>query len=125
MDFMERFIDYLKSLDLKMLPVLLIVMLLDIITGTIGALLKNDFKSTIFREGLFKKLLEIVLVVVGYLLDYTLSVQYIGDACMVLVIGMEMYSIVLENMADYIEIPQWLKDIIESLKNGKSGNTNE
>lgn len=64
MDFMTRFIDYLKSLDLKLLPVLMIVMLLDIITGTLGALLKKDFKSTVFREGLFKKLLEVVLVVV-------------------------------------------------------------
>lgn len=116
MDFMTRFIDYLKTLDLKMLPVLLIAMLLDIITGTIGALIKKDFKSTVFREGLFKKLLELVLVVVGYLLDYVLTVSYIGTACMILVIGMELYSIVIENMAEYIDIPQWLKDILEQLK---------
>lgn len=122
MDFMTRFIDYLKTLDLKMLPVLLIAMLLDIITGTIGALIKKDFKSTVFREGLFKKLLELVLVVVGYLLDYVLTVSYIGTACMILVIGMELYSIVIENMAEYIDIPQWLKDILEQLKSGKVNN---
>lgn len=122
MDFMTRFIDYLKTLDLKMLPVLLIAMLLDIITGTIGALIKKDFKSTVFREGLFKKLLELVLVVVGYLLDYVLTVSYIGIACMILVIGMELYSIVIENMAEYIDIPQWLKDILEQLKSGKVNN---
>lgn len=122
MDFMTKFIDYLKSIDLKLLPVLLIVMLLDIISGTIGALLKKDFKSTIFREGLFKKLLELVLVVVGYLLDYTLSVQYIGQACMILVIGMEAYSVVIENMSGYIDIPQWLKDILEQLKSGEVKN---
>lgn len=122
MDFMTRFIDYLKTLDLKMLPVLLIAMLLDIITGTIGALIKKDFKSTVFREGLFKKLLELVLVVVGYLLDYVLTVSYIGTACMILVIGMELYSIVIENMAEYIDIPKWLKDILEQLKSGKVNN---
>lgn len=122
MDFMTKFIDYLKNIDLKLLPVLLIVMLLDIISGTIGALIKKDFKSTIFREGLFKKLLELVLVVVGYLLDYTLSVQYIGQACMILVIGMEAYSVVIENMSDYIDIPQWLKDILEQLKSGEVKN---
>lgn len=119
MDFMSQFIDYLRSLDLKLLPVLLIAMLLDIITGTLGAFIKKDFKSTVFREGLFKKLLELVLVVVGYLLDYVLTVNYIGTACMILVIGMELYSISLENMADYIELPQWLKDIINKLKNGE------
>lgn len=97
-------------------------MLLDIISGTIGALIKKDFKSTIFREGLFKKLLELVLVVVGYLLDYTLSVQYIGQACMILVIGMEAYSVVIENMSGYIDIPQWLKDILEQLKSGEVKN---
>lgn len=122
MDFMTKFIDYLKNIDLKLLPVLLIVMLLDIISGTIGALIKKDFKSTIFREGLFKKLLELVLVVVGYLLDYTLSVQYIGQACMILVIGMEAYSVVIENMSDYIDIPQWLKDILQQLKSGEVKN---
>lgn len=119
MDFMTQFIDYLRSLDLKLLPVLLIAMLLDIVTGTLGAFIKKDFKSTVFREGLFKKLLELVLVVVGYLLDYVLTVNYIGTACMILVIGMELYSITLENMADYIELPQWLKDIINKLKNGE------
>lgn len=119
MDFMTRFIDYLKSLDLKLLPVLMIVMLLDIITGTLGALLKKDFKSTVFREGLFKKLLEVVLVVVGYLLDYTLSVEYIGTACMIMVIGMELYSIVFENMAEYIELPDWLKNIIDGMRKGE------
>lgn len=119
MDFMTRFIDYLKSLDLKLLPVLMIVMLLDIITGTLGALLKKDFKSTVFREGLFKKLLEVVLVVVGYLLDYTLSVEYIGTACMIMVIGMELYSIVFENMSEYIEIPDWLKNIIDGMRKGE------
>lgn len=116
MDFMTKFIDYLRSLDLKLLPVLMIVMLLDIVTGTLGALIKKDFKSTVFREGLFKKLLEIVLVVVGYLMDYTLSVNYIGTACMVMVIGMELYSIVIENMSEYIELPEWLKNLIDSMR---------
>lgn len=122
MDFMTRFIDYIKSLDLKLLPVLMIAMLLDIVTGTIGALIKKDFKSTVFREGLFKKLLEIVLVVVGYLMDYTLSVTYIGMACLIMVIGMELYSIVFENMAEYINIPDWLKKLIEAMKNGEVNN---
>lgn len=122
MDFITRFIDYLRSLDLKLLPVLMIVMLLDIVTGTLGALIKKDFKSTVFREGLFKKLLEIVLVVVGYLMDYTLSVNYIGTACMVMVIGMELYSIVIENMSEYIELPDWLKQLINQLRNGEKEN---
>lgn len=115
----NEFIEYLRSVDLKLLPVVLIIMLLDILTGTIGAFKDKDFKSTVFREGLFKKLLEIVLIVVGYLLDYTLSFNYIGVACMYLIIGMEAYSIVIENMSGYIPLPEWLKEIIEKLKNGE------
>lgn len=122
MDYMVEFIEYIKSLDLKLIPVLMIVMLLDIITGTIGALLKKDFKSTIFREGLFKKLLELVLVIVGYLMDYTLSVNYIGNAVIVMVIGMELYSIVFENMTGYLDVPEWLRKLIENLKNGEVKN---
>lgn len=122
MDYMVEFIEYIKSLDLKLIPVLMIVMLLDIITGTIGALLKKDFKSTIFREGLFKKLLELVLVIVGYLMDYTISVNYIGNAVIVMVIGMELYSIVFENMTGYLDVPEWLRKLIENLKNGEVKN---
>lgn len=122
MDFWSNFINYLKGVDLKLLPVVLILMLLDILTGTIGAFKDKDFKSTTFREGLFKKLLEVILIVVGYLLDYTLTFNYIGVSCMYLIIGMEAYSIVIENMGDYIPLPDWLKTIINDLKNGEVKN---
>lgn len=119
MDMFTLFIEYLKTVDTKLIPVVLVFMLLDIITGTVGAFKDKDFKSTVFREGLFKKLLELILIVVGYLLDYTLSLKYIGVACNYLIIGMEAYSIVIENMSDYIPLPEWLKEIIEKLKNGE------
>ena len=115
---MNELINILESVDKTRLTLACICMLLDIITGTIGALVDKDFKSTIFRQGLFKKLLEIVLIVVGYILDYTIQVDYIGIACIYLVIGMEAYSIIIENASQYIPIPEWLKTIIEDLKNG-------
>lgn len=115
---MDELLKILEAVDKTRLTLACICMLLDIITGTIGALINKDFKSTIFRQGLFKKLLEIVLIVVGYILDYTVQVEYIGVACIYLVIGMEAYSIVIENASAYIPIPEWLKTIIEDLKNG-------
>lgn len=114
---MKELIHILESVDKVRLALACICMLLDIITGTVGALINKDFKSTIFRQGLFKKLLEIVLIVIGYILDYTIQVEYIGSACIYLVIGMEAYSIIIENASQYIPIPDWLKEIIENLRN--------
>lgn len=113
-------IEIIKELDIRqdLIIVVLVVMLLDIITGTIGALLNHDFKSTVFRQGLFKKLYELVFIIAGYLLDYVLDVKYIGLAVIYMIIGMELYSIMIENASDIIPLPQWLKDIVENLKAG-------
>lgn len=116
---MQEFIEYLKNIDTKLFPVLLTFMLLDILTGVVKAFMEKDFQSTKFREGLFKKTLEAVICLVGYLLDYTLNMSYIGNACVLLIIGMEAYSIVVENVSEYIPMPQWLIEIIDKLKAGE------
>lgn len=114
---MEKLLDLCAGVDKGLLVILVIIMGLDILTGSIGALLKKEFKSNVFREGLYKKLMEIVIVIVGYALDYVLAVEYIGKACIYLVIGMECYSVVIENAGQYIPIPEWLKNLIEGLQN--------
>jgi len=121
---MEELIKILECVDKTRLMLACICMALDIFTGTLGALISKSFKSTIFREGLFKKILEIITIVVGYILDYTLDVHYIGIACIYLVIGMEVYSIIIENASEYIPIPDWLKSIIVNLKEHKTSDKN-
>lgn len=94
-----------------------VLMGLDILTGTLKAFLEKNFNSTTFRAGLFKKMLEFIVIVCGGVMDYVLGVNYIMTACYYLIIGMELYSVLIENMSDYIELPTWLTSIIETIKN--------
>ena len=116
---MNDLIMILDGVDKTRLALACICMILDIFTGTLGALIKKRFSSTVFREGLFKKVLEVVTIVIGYILDYTLTVSYIGIACIYLVIGLEIYSILIENVSEYIPLPAWLINIVDSLKEGQ------
>ena len=114
-------LDMLSKIKVRtdLLIVISVLMLLDIVTGVIGALINKEFKSTIFRQGLFKKVYELLIIVVGYILDYTLGLTYIGVALSFMIIGLEAYSIVIENAGNYVPVPEWLKDIIERLKAGE------
>lgn len=94
-----------------------ILMGLDILTGTIKAFIEKKFASSNFRVGLFKKMLEFVVILCGGIMDYVLNVDYIMTACYYLIIGMELYSVLVENVGEYIELPAWLTSIIESIKN--------
>ena len=109
--------DIIQNIPRGLTICVTIVMALDILTGTIKALLEKDFSSTVFRNGLFKKMLELVVIVCGGIMDYVLSTDYIMYACYYLVIGMELYSILLENMKDYISLPDWLTGLIDTIKN--------
>ena len=92
------------------------LMALDIVTGVIGAFVDHEFNSTTFRQGLFKKVYELIIILVGYILDYVIGVDYIGYALTLMIIGLETYSIIVENASEYVPIPDWLKQIIEKLK---------
>lgn len=94
-----------------------ILMGLDILTGTLKALIEKKFTSSNFRVGLFKKMLEFTVILCGGVMDYVLNVDYIMSACYYLIIGMELYSVMVENIGDYLELPSWLTSIIETIKN--------
>lgn len=94
--------------------VLGIFIVLDIVSGLIKATIEKQLNSTTFREGLLKKLLELILCVVGFGLDYALDVIYIGKSVLIFTVGMEGMSI-LENAGKFIPLPQKLKDILQKL----------
>jgi len=96
--------------------ILLGLMALDIIVGVIKAFYLKNFQSKILREGLIKKLFEIVIILIGYVLDYVLNIKQIGLAVIMLLIGAETYSIVIENISEFVPIPKILKEMIEKLK---------
>lgn len=95
---------------------------IDLITGLIKAIIKKDVKSNVMRTGLLKKVLELVVVVVGCLLDALLNTSYIATGVVVFIIAMEGISIT-ENVSEYIPLPNFLVDLLGQLKDkGDSGN---
>ena len=74
---MGEFIKIIQA-DQEFLLVLSIAVFLDIITGVIKAIINHDLKSCKFKEGLLKKILDYVLVVIALCLDYILKVDYIS-----------------------------------------------
>lgn len=70
-------------------------MLLDILTGFIGAMMKGEYASNIMREGLFHKSGEICILVLGALIDYGQS--YVGlDYTVPVGIGFISYIVLME-----------------------------
>ena len=118
---MNELIELLK-IGQKGIIVLSIAIVLDMVTGVIKAIMNHDLQSSEFRKGLLKKLLDIVLVVVAYSLDWLLSFNYIGISVLYFLIAMEFYS-VLENVREYLPLPELLIKILDMLQ--KKGEINE
>lgn len=99
--------------------ILLALMLVDIICGVIKALYLNEFRSSIFREGLIKKFFEVVIVCAAYLIDYVLGTRQVGLAVLIMLIGAELYSIIFENASKFVHVPKILEDAVNSMRGEK------
>lgn len=104
--------------------VLTIVIMLDIVTGVIKAIIEHDLKSCKFKEGILKKLYDYILCLIGVCLDYVLKVDYACDMCIYAMIAMEMYSCI-ENLRDYIPVPDGVQKLLHTLDNSYAGKTVE
>ena len=104
--------------------ILTIVIMLDVITGVIKAIIEHDLKSCKFKEGILKKLYDYILCLIGVCLDYVLKVDYAGDMCIYAMIAMEMYSCI-ENLRDYISVPDGIQKLLQTLDNSYAGKTLE
>lgn len=111
---MQELTDLLKANQTAII-ILGVMITLDILSGIVKAVIAKDLKSSIMREGLLKKVLELIVVVVAFACDLLLGVKYIGNIVTVAFIGMEGLS-VLENAGEYIPLPDGLKSILEALK---------
>jgi toxin secretion/phage lysis holin len=96
--------------------VLTIVIALDIITGVVKAVIEHDLKSCKFKEGILKKFYDYILCLLGVCLDYVLKVDYACDMCVYAMIAMEMYSCI-ENLRDYITVPEGIQKLLHTLDN--------
>lgn len=55
-----------------------VLMVLDIITGLVNAIMHNEFKSYKMREGLYHKAGNIIVICLGLLVDYEQQVFDLG-----------------------------------------------
>lgn len=104
--------------------VVLIFIGLDFLTGTIKAIKNNELSSKKLRDGIFKKIALVIVLALGYLLDY--GAHYIGMDIPVNVVVlisayigyMEAVSMI-ENLAEINPeiVPEKLKELIGVDKN--------
>ena len=69
--------------------------LLDIISGLIKALKKNEFKSSIMRQGLYSKVGSFLIIFLAYLSEYACNYLNLGFE-LPIVEAVEIYIIVME-----------------------------
>lgn len=98
---MERIIYILDQLDFSsilwqiMTP--LIFSMADIITGLIQAIINKNLDSQKMRMGLLHKTLLIIIILLGFTLDFTFNLNFVSRSICIFVIAMEIISIA-ENM---------------------------
>ena len=85
---------------------------LEMISGCTKAIMKGEFKSKIFREGLYSKTGYIYLMLAVFLFSMGLQMPYLFYATLIFVNCSEGVSI-LENIEEMgCPMPKFLKDIL-------------
>lgn len=110
-----------------MLYTILLFAVLDYFTGLLKAFYKKQLSSEIGFKGIIKKIMVFVVVAVAYNVQrMTGNAIPLREIVIVFFICNEALSI-LENAAEFINIPQQLKDVLLQLrdKNVGSGKTDQ
>lgn len=103
------------TINATAITVLSVAVVCDIVTGVVKASLNHDLKSSKFKDGLLKKALDYILVVIGTSLDVLCMTNYISGVCIYALIAMEFYSCI-ENLREYIPIPSAVTAVLDSLQ---------
>lgn len=74
----------------------LVLSLIDIITGYLQARINNDVQSTVMREGLIHKFLQILIMIISFLIEFAFGIKISVIVCVYLCV-MELTSII-ENL---------------------------
>lgn len=106
------------------ISVLCIFIVLDFITGLVGAALCKSNKSEtgginskVIWIGILKKILELMMVVIGHQLDLLIGATYIRDAVVIAYIITETVSIIENAGLIGLPIPSIITKVIDVLKN--------
>ena len=106
--------EYVKFVDDRWaitLPLILIVF--DIITGVVNAVIKGDMDSSVMRQGLGHKFSEIIYLALGILADVFLKWHGVYLLMIIYISFMEIVSI-LENCSKLgVPMTEFLKNILK------------
>ena len=107
---MEELMNLQFSHDYWELVLPLILMAIDIATGYYNAWKKKKISSSKMRDGLGKKLAELVYIIVALLISVAFNVKAIGYFFSLYIIYMELVSI-MENCKKLgVAMPEYIKD---------------
>ena len=109
-----RDIHFASLVWLLMIPV--IMMAMDILTGLLNAWVSKDFQSAKMRSGLAKKCGEILIILIGMMFMYGMSLpSYILTGISAYIIFMEFMSI-LENLDKLgVPIPAFIAKVLNNV----------
>ena len=111
MEYLES-LKFTKGYWLILLP--FILMISDILTGYLQARKNNEVNSQKMRDGISKKIGEIVYIVVGICVSYAFNIKCLSSFVSIYIIYMEIVSI-LENCQKLgINVPEKITGILNN-----------
>ena len=119
---LATFISFLFGGMDKSLMVLLIVMLLDLISGIIKGAKNHELSSTRCFEGLAKKCFILIYVLLANLLNSLLDVNYIRIAVCWLYTINDIISIIENGAQIGVPVPNPILKALEVIQNDDTGN---
>lgn len=111
MEYLES-LKFTKGYWLLLLP--FILMISDILTGYLQARKNNEVNSQKMRDGISKKIGEIVYIVVAICVSYAFNIKFLSSFVSIYIIYMEIVSI-LENCQKLgINVPEKITGILNN-----------
>lgn len=99
---------------------LILLMIIDYITGIIKAIKEKNLNSEKGYFGILKKILMLLIVIVAQQIDLIFKEQnielFVRDAVVVFYVMNEIISII-ENAGQFVPVPEKIKDVLSQLKN--------
>lgn len=113
--FVNILLNFRFSNEFWVLVTPLCLMGIDIITGTVNAFSKKDFKSKTMRIGLSKKTGEVAILILGELFSFSLGLPHYIMSCVSLYIIMMEFMSIMENIDKMgVPLPKFITDVINN-----------
>lgn len=107
---MENLLNLSFASTLWQIILPLVLMVVDIITGYYNAWKNNDIKSKKMRDGIGKKMAEMVYILLGFLFSYAFNIQAISYFISIYIIYMELMSVAENCKKLGVDMPKQFSD---------------